>query len=78
MERWKKKKPKEYMVDLTKIDGDGSFPCPRCNAIISPDDDESHKITETVVKRDKLAELILECTHCGFTIRLVGFLSQPK
>jgi len=24
--------------DLTKIDGDGDFPCPRCGIVISPED----------------------------------------
>ena len=27
-----------YKLDLTKIDGTGDFSCPKCGAIISPDD----------------------------------------
>ena len=74
------KKDVMYTVDLTKIDGDGAFPCLECGAIISPDDEseEVYTILETKVKGDKLAELILMCKKCGSKIRLVGFLQQPK
>ncbi|MEM1540208.1 MAG: hypothetical protein QXJ07_02350 [Candidatus Bathyarchaeia archaeon] len=67
-----------YTVDLTKIDGDGAFPCPKCGVIISPDDEseEIYQIVETKVKGDELAELILRCNKCGSIIRLVGFLQQ--
>ena len=76
----KAKKSSVYTVDLTKIDGDGSFPCPNCGAIISPDDEteEVYSILETKVKNDKLAELILKCNKCGSKIRLIGFLEQPE
>jgi predicted RNA-binding Zn-ribbon protein involved in translation (DUF1610 family) len=72
------KKGETYTVDLTKIDGDGAFPCPKCGVIISPDDEteEIYQIVETKVKGDDLAELILHCNKCGSTIRLVGFLQQ--
>jgi len=72
------KKSETYTVDLTKIDGDGAFPCPKCGVIISPDDEteEVYQIVETKVKGDKLAELVLQCNKCGSTIRLVGFLQQ--
>jgi len=73
------KKGETYTIDLTKIDGDGAFPCPKCGVIISPDDEteEVYQIVETKVKGDDLAELILKCKKCGSTIRLVGFLQQP-
>ncbi|MGC8998129.1 MAG: hypothetical protein ACP5JW_01810 [Candidatus Bathyarchaeia archaeon] len=72
------KRGETYTVDLTKIDGDGAFPCPKCGVIISPDDEteEVYQIVETKVKGDDLAELILRCNKCGSTIRLVGFLQQ--
>ncbi|MEM1563191.1 MAG: hypothetical protein QW161_00765 [Candidatus Bathyarchaeia archaeon] len=72
------KRSQVYTVDLTKIDGDGAFPCPKCGVIISPDDEteEVYQIVETKVKGDDLAELILRCNKCGSTIRLVGFLQQ--
>ena len=74
------KKSMPYTIDLTKIDGDGAFQCPKCGSIISPDDEseEVYQIVETKVKNDALAELMLTCNKCGITIKLVGFLSQPE
>jgi hypothetical protein len=74
------KKSLIYTVDLTTIDGDGAFPCPKCGVIISPDDEteEVYRIVETKVKGDELAELILMCNKCGSKIRLTGFLPQPE
>ena len=74
------KKNMVHTVDLTKIDGDGAFPCPKCGTLISPDDEseETYKIVETKVEGDELSELILTCSKCGSTIRLTGFLSQPE
>ena len=67
-------------IDLTKIDGDGAFPCPKCGSVISPDDesDTTYQIVQTKVKGDDLEELVLTCKNCGTTIKLVGFLSQPQ
>jgi len=66
-----------YTIDLTKIDGDGAFPCPKCGTLISPDDEteETYQIVETVVKDDQLSELVLSCKKCGTKVRLVGFLT---
>jgi predicted RNA-binding Zn-ribbon protein involved in translation (DUF1610 family) len=74
------KKSMMYTIDLTKIDGDGAFPCPKCGSIISPDDEseEVYQIVETKVKNDELVELMLTCKKCGSTIKLVGFLSPPE
>jgi predicted RNA-binding Zn-ribbon protein involved in translation (DUF1610 family) len=74
------KKSMMYTVDLTKIDGDGAFPCPKCGSIISPDDEteETYQIVETKVKDDELAELVLTCNKCGSSIKLVGFLLPPE
>ncbi|MEM3641520.1 MAG: hypothetical protein QXH37_06340 [Candidatus Bathyarchaeia archaeon] len=74
------KKSMTYTIDLTRIDGDGAFPCPKCGVLISPDDEteEVYQIVETKVKNDELAELTLMCNKCGSTIRLVGFMSQPE
>ena len=74
------KKEVNYIIDLTKIDGDGAFPCPKCNTLISPDDEseETYQILDTKVKNDELAELVLTCNKCGSTIKLVGFLAQPE
>lgn len=67
-------------IDLTKIDGDGAFPCPKCGTIISPDDesDSTYEIVNTKVKKDSLEELVLACKRCGTNIKLVGFMSQPR
>jgi predicted RNA-binding Zn-ribbon protein involved in translation (DUF1610 family) len=74
------KKPIAYTIDLTKIDGDGAFPCPKCGTIISPDDEteEVYQIVETKVRNDELTELIIMCNKCGTTIKLTGFLPQPE
>jgi predicted RNA-binding Zn-ribbon protein involved in translation (DUF1610 family) len=78
MKKASAKKSAIYTVDLTKIDGDGAFPCPKCGVIISPDDttEEVYHIVDTKVKGNDLAELILMCNKCGSTIRLTGFLQQ--
>ncbi|MCS7124384.1 MAG: hypothetical protein NZ932_03080 [Candidatus Bathyarchaeota archaeon] len=70
------KKGAVYTIDLTKIDGDGAFPCPKCGVTISPDDesDEIYEILDTVVAGTTLAELVLQCKRCRSIIRLVGFL----
>lgn len=71
------KKDVAYTIDLTKIDGDGSFPCPKCGAVISPEDEseEVYKILDTKVVNDELVELVIVCNNCGSTTRLTGF--QP-
>ena len=64
-----------YTIDLTKIDGDGSFPCPKCATIISPEDEteEIYKIVDTKIINDELVELIITCGTCGSNIKLTGF-----
>jgi predicted RNA-binding Zn-ribbon protein involved in translation (DUF1610 family) len=73
------KKEPAYTIDLTKIDGDGAFPCPKCGTMISPDDEseETYHIVETKVKDDELSELVLTCNKCGSLIKLTGFMPQP-
>ena len=80
MKKTSMKKEIAYTVDLTKIDGDGAFPCPKCGTVISPDDetDDTYQIVETKVKKDELAELILTCKKCGTAIKLTGFMSSPE
>jgi DNA-directed RNA polymerase subunit RPC12/RpoP len=64
-----------YQVDLTKIQGDGDFQCPKCRVTISPDDetDEVYCILETKVRNKSLDELVIQCQKCGSEIRLIGF-----
>ena len=70
------KQPLVYEVDLTKIQGDGDFPCPNCGVVISPEDEteEVYRILETKIKGEALEELVIQCNKCGSKIRLVGFL----
>lgn len=70
-------KTQPYSIDLTKIDGDGSFPCPKCGVAISPEDEseEAYKIINTKVINDQLVELVIVCNNCRNTIRLTGFES---
>lgn len=62
-------------LDLTKIDGNGDFPCPKCGAMISPEDEseEVYTIIEEKVKDDVLEELVIQCNKCSCQIRLTGF-----
>jgi len=70
----------EYVVDLTKIDGDGAFPCPHCGVVISPDDEseEVYTILDTKLKGEELEELIIQCNKCQSRIRLTGFLLSAQ
>ena len=72
------KRQQMYKIDLTKIEGDGDFSCPRCGALISPDDEteEVYTIMETKMKGDVLEELVITCNKCGSKIHVVGFLGQ--
>jgi len=74
------KRAVRYTVDLTKIDGDGTFQCPKCGTVISPDDEseDTYHIVNTRVKGDELAELVLTCKKCGANIKLTGFLSSSE
>lgn len=71
------KQPLVYVVDLTKIKGEGEFPCPSCGVVISPEDEteDVYRIMKTKVKGESLEELIILCNKCGSKIRLVGFLT---
>jgi hypothetical protein len=64
-------------INLSNLDGEGSFPCPKCATMISPDDEseEVYKIVDTKVVNNELAELVISCRTCGTTIKLIGF--QP-
>jgi predicted RNA-binding Zn-ribbon protein involved in translation (DUF1610 family) len=74
----KGKHTKQAMVselDLTKIDGNGDFPCPKCGVIISPEDEteDVYTIVEETVRNDALEEMLVQCNKCGNQIRLTGF-----
>jgi predicted RNA-binding Zn-ribbon protein involved in translation (DUF1610 family) len=75
MKKPQKKDDSGYNINLVTIEGDGSFPCPKCGITISPEDEteKSYKILETIVINQELAELVIACGKCGSTIKLTGF-----
>jgi DNA-directed RNA polymerase subunit RPC12/RpoP len=62
-------------LDLTKIEGNGDFPCPNCGIMISPEDEteDVYTILEEKLKGDVLEELVIQCNKCSCRIRLIGF-----
>jgi predicted RNA-binding Zn-ribbon protein involved in translation (DUF1610 family) len=64
-----------YVVDLSQLQGAGDFLCPKCGALLSPDDEteENYCILEPIIKDNNLDELIIRCQKCQSTIRLTGF-----
>ena len=74
------KRQQIYKIDLTKIEGDGDFPCPKCGAVISPDDESEqvYTIVDTRMRGDILEELIINCNKCGSKIHITGFLQQQS
>ena len=65
----------QHSIDLTKIDGDGAFPCPNCGVVISPEDEteQVYRIIDTKVRNDGLFELTIMCNSCKTEMRLTGF-----
>jgi predicted nucleic-acid-binding Zn-ribbon protein len=75
------KKPTEkepFLVDLSQVEGDGSFKCPKCGLAISPEDEteDNYQIVDTKVQNNDLVELVITCGKCESTIRLTGFDSE--
>ena len=64
-----------YTVDLSKIQGEGDFQCPKCGVKISPDDEteEVYCILEKKFRNNSLNEVILQCQKCRSEILLWGF-----
>jgi phage terminase large subunit GpA-like protein len=69
-----------YRVDLTKIDGNGEFPCPRCGNVISPDEtnEETYCILEPKINSRGLEEVVISCNICKSHIHLTGFSLLEK
>jgi DNA-directed RNA polymerase subunit RPC12/RpoP len=64
-----------HTIDLSQIEGDGSFQCPKCGTSISPEDEteEVYKIIDTKVVNNELVELVVSCATCKTIIKLTGF-----
>ena len=64
-----------YTIDLVAIEGDGSFPCPKCGMSISPEDETeaNYKIVDTTVVNGDLTELVVSCGKCKSILKLTGF-----
>jgi predicted RNA-binding Zn-ribbon protein involved in translation (DUF1610 family) len=64
-----------YKVDLTKIEGDGDFTCPKCGVTISPDDEceEAYAILGSKADNGGLEEMVIRCNKCSSQIHLTGF-----
>jgi len=69
-----------YKIDLTKIEGKGDFPCPRCGTKISPDDktEKTYSILELKVSSHGLEEIVIRCNRCYSHIHLTGFSLLQK
>jgi hypothetical protein len=69
-----------YKVDLTKIGGNGDFPCPRSGNVISPEEtsEESYCILEPKVNGYRLEEVVISCNICESHIHLTGFSLLEK
>lgn len=67
-----------YEIDLRAVESSGTFPCPKCRSILSPDDEseENYRITETETADGELSALTLTCNNCKTKIRVVGFLEE--
>ena len=65
----------QHKIDLTQIDGDGAFPCPKCATMISPEDESEsvYKIVDTRVSNNELVELTIKCNNCKTNMKLTGF-----
>lgn len=71
-----KKTSTMYVIDLTKIEGDGDFPCPYCGTMISPEDEKenTYLIQEVKMKpNEDLEKLVIKCKSCGSVIHITGF-----
>jgi DNA-directed RNA polymerase subunit RPC12/RpoP len=65
-----------FRIDLSKIEGDGEFPCPSCGTPISPEDEseDTYEIVDVETKEDgSIEKLSIYCKKCGSKIHLEGF-----
>lgn len=65
-----------FKINLNEIEGEGTFKCPSCKTIISPDDESGiiYDIIDLSTREDgSLKVLIIQCKKCQSVINLEGF-----
>lgn len=64
-----------FTIDLSKIEGNGEFSCPKCGIKMSPDDptEKTYTILKPVMKGENLGKIVLQCNKCMSRIQLIGF-----
>ena len=69
-----------YVLDLTKMDGNGDFSCPKCGNAISPDDqtEKAYSNLEAKVSDQGLEEIMVRCNKCESELHLTGFSLLQK
>jgi DNA-directed RNA polymerase subunit RPC12/RpoP len=76
----KVKQEQVYALDLTRMEGNGDFACPKCGFAISPEDESEavYSILEAKVEKQSLKELLIQCNRCASQIHLTGFSLLQK
>ena len=67
---------KTFKINLTEIEGQGEFGCPKCGIMISPEDETEnvYTILNTIIGDDDILEsIVMKCNTCRSTISLDGF-----
>ena len=69
-----------YVLNLTKMDGNGDFSCPRCGNEISPNDctEKAYSILEAKIDNQVLEEIMIRCNKCESELHLTGFSLLQK
>jgi len=66
----------EYSISWENTNNNGDFKCPGCKALISPDDESSHRIVDVLGSCSQLEILIVQCAKCKAEIG-ISFVSSP-
>jgi len=61
-----------FKVDMSKLEG-VTFPCPKCETTIDPDNEGSYVILDVKKEEGILKELTIGCLKCYSRIRLTEF-----
>jgi len=64
-----------FVIDLSKIEGEGDFSCPKCRVTISPDDDSgmTYDLLKSVEQDGLLEKVTIKCKTCRSTIKIEDF-----